>query len=79
MKAIAGLAVAGALLAMGVTTASAAPLARTEPAVTSSTPNIERVHGWHRSCQWGPIRRWWHRHTSYGPQACRPYRRGYGY
>jgi hypothetical protein len=30
---------------------------------------IEKVHGCHRSCQWGPGRGWWHRHV--GP-LCRP-------
>jgi hypothetical protein len=33
----------------------------------SGTP-IEKIHGCHRSCEWGPGLGWWHRHTGY---ACR--------
>jgi hypothetical protein len=29
---------------------------------------IKKIHGCHRSCEWGPGLGWWHRHTGY---ACR--------
>ena len=47
--------------------ASALPVAGAGTAVQAESQVI-RVHGCHRSCEWGPALRW-HRHV--GP-ACRP-------
>ncbi len=51
----------------GTSSADAAPVgALTGAADTDSL--VTKVHGCHRSCEWGPVMRW-HRHI--GP-ACRP-------
>lgn len=68
---------AAALAAIGLSAgaASAAPLAPSQgPAADSSL--IEKVHGYHRSCQLGPGG--WHYHPRRGVRlTCRPRPRGY--
>jgi len=54
----------GATLAFGASmTASAAPVSP-PPASSSIKSNVEKVHGYHRSCRSG------HRHTAHGRVYC---------
>ena len=54
----------GATLAFGASmTASAAPVSP-PPASSSIKSNVEKVHGYHRSCRRG------HRHTAHGRVYC---------
>lgn len=62
--AIAGLALA---VGAGASSAAAAPVSALNGA-GDATGFVVKVHGCHRSCEWGPALRW-HRHA--GP-ACRP-------
>ena len=44
--------------------ANAAPLSHASSAPAGAETQVEKVHGYHRSCQRGPNR--WHRHTRSG-------------
>jgi len=59
-------------LGIGVTAALALPLGPSPadaPNVSRADDGlIQKVHGCHRSCEWGPVFRW-HRHAG---AACRP-------
>lgn len=63
MKTTRLLAILVAALAIGITSASATPLPKMEGSAPASemTQNVEKVHGWHRYCAWGPSR--YHRHV----------------
>ena len=63
LAAVAGLAIA---TLAGASSANAVPLGAMDG--IADTPNlVTKVHGCHRSCEWGPVLRW-HRHGV----ACRP-------
>lgn len=66
-----GLMAAGVLAAMGLSLSSAQAVPALKPAAADSTANalVEKVHGWHRYCAWGPAR--YHRHIpGVGNVAC---------
>ncbi|MCB1549033.1 MAG: hypothetical protein KDJ41_14540 [Hyphomicrobiaceae bacterium] len=59
-------------LGLSVTSASAATVSPSLDALKSLSGAgtlVEKTHGCHRGCAWGPVRGWWHRHV--GPH-CRP-------
>jgi hypothetical protein len=75
------------LLALTAGPVAAAPVSPTTVPMTE-TSDVLKVHGYHRSCRWGPRRGWWHRHVGpYGrPVPCgrvhryhHPYYRSYAY
>jgi hypothetical protein len=69
--------VGGVLAVASAMPAAAAPLVPTQyPTRSASDADIVKVHGFHRSCRWGPRRGWWHRHVGpYGrPVHCGRYR-----
>ncbi|MGI9479214.1 MAG: hypothetical protein ACR2PI_21100 [Hyphomicrobiaceae bacterium] len=59
--------------------ASAAPLTTTAPPVDLSNRSgsmVQKIHDWHRYCEWGPRR--FHRHIpGVGNVRCRRHRRRY--
>lgn len=56
----------------GAATASAVPIATLDGAGDASSL-VTKVHGCHRSCEWGPALRW-HRHVGFAcaPVGCLP-------
>lgn len=73
---------ATALVVLGqLSPASAAPLGATPSTGAGVEDVITKVHGYHRSCRWGPRRGWWHRHIGpHGrPVHCGRAYRYYGY
>jgi len=71
---------AGGLLLCGPVIAQAAPLGGLGESPVAEDALVTQVHGYHRSCRWGPHRGWWHRHLRSGrPVHCgrRYYRYGY--
>ena len=64
-------AAAGAMTLIGAAgSASAAPVAagNLKSAIAKEASQVEKTHGWHRSCRrgaWG-----WHRHTRWGRVNC---------
>jgi hypothetical protein len=70
--------VGGVLAVASAMPAAAAPLVPTQYPTRSASDgsDIVKVHGFHRSCRWGPRRGWWHRHVGpYGrPVHCGRYR-----
>jgi len=50
------------MIGIGTTLATAAPLPKLDGAVPPAvTAPVEKVHGWHRYCAWGPAH--YHRHV----------------
>ena len=75
------LAMAGGLALLPAFGAQAAPLSGANSSALVAEPAVTKVHGFHRSCRWGPRRGWWHRHGPHGrPFSCgRRYYRSYYY
>ena len=68
---------AGGLLLCGPMVVQAAPLGNLAESAATNEAVVTKVHGYHRSCRWGPRRGWWHRHLRSGrPVWCG---RRYGY
>lgn len=65
------IAVIGAAV-LGASAAAAAPASLGSMAPTEANSQVEKVHGYHRSCRRGPAR--WHRHLRSGRNV-RCYRR----
>jgi hypothetical protein len=55
------LAAVAATLAAFVLPANAAPLASLDKPAVTSAPLVQKTHGWHYRCAWGPYR--YHRHV----------------
>jgi hypothetical protein len=67
-----GLMAAGFLAAMGLSLSSAQAVPALKPVVSDKAANalVEKAHGWHGYCAWGPAR--FHRHIrGVGNVACR--------
>ena len=79
MKLVMSLAFASGLLLAGPTLVRAAPFGELGKPIVDETM-VTKVHGYHRSCCWGPHRGGWHRHLRSGrPIGCRRYYHGSSY
>jgi len=67
MKHLLALTLAGGLMSIGASFGAQAAPGGQLAVADGANSQLVKVHGFHRSCRWGPGRGWWHRHA--GPDG----------